>query len=569
MEIIPKSPQEMAAQILDASTYYGSSVLSEQESDRLSEQAKAIKSDLEDSKPYMLSDDELALKLSQATDVAIESGAWSLDRGEGAEERIKLAIDKMKSYGYSEEEATTEAMKSLQRGGFLDSIRYKRKELERNFQSPVSEYLDGHPIGEDDEKGEVDSLLERTIDIATVTPEEKDKLSHDFPSGNFLYHGAATQELIKIIDSGALMNAKALHEQEEKAAKEEGREKNIIRRNSGYEGVSWSMNEIDALPGDRYHLAGFVIAPEMALNSDEQLAVPSRPAPNEVLQISSSVGASEFYDAKTQYELFRNPGMFGESNSVFDNLVSISLWEKEEMHTFRDEPLLYQAKRGLLSSPDYQEKLRELYSLESDGSIRFNPDLLQQVDNEIPVAAVWLQAAIDSGRFNGTAFEGQEVPDIIGALDGENIKDLLSMAKKDWAPFEKIIDEGESAAGEVKIPIESMYFVAPRKDAGLWLKVIARSTHKPAGVLLYDDKKVRLDNFASSHRGNHLELSSELQSVIEPGGKKYIAYSEVLGTEFSDDMRTGHKHQVIAERHLGDRRSIKKIDGNLVLEDRQ
>ncbi|MEI7838685.1 MAG: hypothetical protein WCI37_02760 [bacterium] len=88
---------------------------------------------------------------------------------------------------------------------------------------------------------------------------------------------------------------------------------------------------------------------------------------------------------------------------------------------------------------------------------------------------------------------------------------------------------------------------------------------KPAGILLYDDKKVRLENFASLHRGDHTELTEELQASIKPDNEDYIDYTEVLGTEFSDDMRTGHKHQVIAEKHLANRGTIKTVNGKLMI----
>lgn len=569
METVPKSPQEMAAQMLDVYPYYSDYEMPEGEATRLGEQAKGLKTEVEGIKPYMLPDDELAPKLADVKQRATESGVWRADKGEGADERLACAVEQKKGYGYTEEEATAGAVKSLKRSGYLDAIRDKRKEQERLFKDPIGEYIEGHGVDADTERAEVDKLLERTVDITTLTEAEVANISRDFPSGNFVYHGTGTEQLVKILDSGSLSNAKALYEREDEAAKAEGRDAGIVRRNSGFEGVSWSMNGIDALPGDRYHLAGFVAAPEAVLTDNQQLAVPSRPAPNEVLQISAEVDASRFYDAKTQLELYRNPGMFGESNSVFDNLVSISFWEKEESRQFRDEPMLYQAKRGVLAQPEYQAKLRELYTVSEDGKIRLDPDLLQQVDNEVPVAAVWIQAAIDTGRLKGTQVADKELPVIIDELNGENIKELLGSSRQDWEQSEAILDEAEKAAGNVEVPVESMYFVAPRKDAEAWLKVMARSPHKPAGILLYDDKKVRLENFASLHRGDHTELTAELQAAIKPDNEDYIDYTEVLGTEFNDDMRTGHKHQVIAEKHLSNRGAIKKVNGKLVIERKQ
>jgi hypothetical protein len=257
--------------------------------------------------------------------------------------------------------------------------------------------------------------------------------------------------------------------------------------------------------------------------------------------------------------------MLGESNSVFDNLFSVNMWKEKENRQFRDEPMLYQAKSSLLAQPNYQEQLRELYDAQPDGTIRLNPDLLQQIDNEIPVATVWLQAAIDMGRLKDTVFAGKEVPEIIDTLNDDNIKELFAEMRKDSQPVEDMLDEAEKVAGGVEVPVESMYFVAPRKDAEAWLRVIARSKHKPAGILLYDDKKVRLENFASLHRGDHTELTNELRTAIDPDNDDYINYADVLGSEFSDDMRVGHKHQVIAERHLLNRKTVRKIKGKLVV----
>lgn len=566
METVPKSPQEMAAQMLDVYPYFSDYAMPEGEATRLGDQAKGLKAEVEGIKPYMLPDEELAPKLEDVKQRATESGVWRADKGEGADERLAFAVEQKKGYGYTEEEATAGAVKELKRNGYLDAIRDKRKEQERLFKDPISEYIGNHKVEASTEKNEIEMLLERTVDITTLTEAELGKLSHDFPSGNFVYHGTGTEQLVQILDSGVLANAKALYEREEAAAKAEGREKGMIRRNSGFEGVSWSMNGIDALPGDRYHMAGFLAAPEAILSDTMQLAVPSRPAPNEVLQISAEVDASEFYDAKTQFELYRNPGMFGETNSVFDNMFSVSMWEKEENRQFRDEPMLYQAKRGLLAQPEYQDQLRELYSVDEVGKIRLDPDLLQQIDNEIPVAAVWLQAAIDTGRLKGTQFADKELSAIIDELNGENIKGLIGNSRQDWEQYEAVLDEAEKVAGNVEIPVENMYFVAPRKDAEAWLKVMARSQYKPAGILLYDDKKVRLENFASLHRGDHTELTAELQAAIKPESEGYIDYAKVLGTEFSDDMRTGHKHQVIAEKHLANRGTIKKVNDKLVIE---
>jgi hypothetical protein len=565
METSPKSPQEIAAQIMDAHPYFGDYYMSTEQSNQLVIQAKELIDKVKDSEPYLRPDEELKAILTEAQNQSEQSGVWKPTEGQGSDERITYAMDRFKGYGFSQEETKERALRKLEKNGSLWAIKQKRREQEQTFKDPMEQYIMAHDLGSEAEKEQVTRLLERTIDIATLKPEELTRLSQDFPSGNFVYHGSSTDQLIKIIDSGALVNARALYEKEDKVTKDEGQRTQSVKRNSGYEGISWSMNGIDALPGDRYHLAGFVASPEAVLGDDEQLAIPSRPAPNEVLQMSGKIEADKFYDAKTQFELYCNPGMLSEFNSVFGNLFFIAAWNKDKNQQYLNEPMLYGAKNGILSEPEYQKKLRDFYTVEHDGKIRLSPDLLQQADNEVPVAAVWLQAAIDTGRLNETQFAGQELPDIIDKLNDKNIKDLINLSRDDWQSYEHTLNEAKKMASNIEVPIERMYFVAPRKDADMWLKLLARSQHKPAGILLYDDKKVRLENFASPHKGDQTELTHELKKAINPDNDNYINYSDVMGAEFTDDMRTGHKHHVIAERYLSKRGNIKKINGKLIV----
>ena len=177
METVPKSPQEMAAQMLDAYPYYSDYEMPEGESARLDEQAKGLRAEVEDMKPYMLPDDELASRLSGVKQRATESGVWRADKGEGADERLAYAVEQNMRYGYIEAEAAVGAVSSLKRSGYLDAIRDKRKEQERLFKDPIGEYIEGHMVGADTEKAEVDKLLERTVKITTLTEAEVAKIS--------------------------------------------------------------------------------------------------------------------------------------------------------------------------------------------------------------------------------------------------------------------------------------------------------------------------------------------------------------------------------------------------------
>lgn len=563
METINKSPQELAVQIAESYPFYSSSDMPMGDSSKFEAQSNEYKSKIKEIEPFSLSDGELTGVLDEMLTKAESSGSINPAKGQGSEGRLQYAAEKYKGYGYNDEEAKNEAAKSLYRNSYAKAVRYYREDKENLFKNPIKNFIEGNPINLEEEKEQIDRLAEQMIDISTITPEEQIRISKDFPSGNYLYHGTGAEQLIKILDSGELVSASILSERENRAAKETGRDRKFVFNNSGYEGISWSMNGIDALPGDRYHMAGFVTAPETTLDDKMQLAIPSRPAPNEVIQIPASIDAADYYDAKTQFELYKDAGL-GEVNSVFGNLVAINIWRDKDIRKFVNEPLLYAARNRFLSRPGFEEQLREMYSIDENNNIQLSPDLLQQAKKEIPTAAVWLQAAVDTKRLVGTAFEDKDIATIIDSLDKDSVHNLMRIAQQDWLPYEEKLDSISDGIEGVSVPVEKMYFVAPRKDAKHWLKVIARSAHKPAGIMLYDDKQIRLENFATSHRGNHSELSEELTSVIVPKDG-YIDYGKVLGSEFTDDMRTGSKHHVIAERHLVNRQNITKIDGELVL----
>lgn len=564
METISKSPQELAAQVMDSYPIYGSFSMPKEDADRLEQQAKDYKSAVHALEPATMNDAELQNELDMMEEEARASGVYTPTEGQGSDERLKFNTEKFKGFGFNDEMALSKATSDLDRFGYVRAVRFDRQEKERLFTEPINKFIDETPITPEVENEQIEELLSRTIDIDTMTPEEQHQIAEAFPSGNFVFHSSTSGRLLKILCSGELVHAKKLFDEEENAAEKEGRNKETVSHNSGYEGISWSMNEIDALPGDRFHIAGFVVAPETALSDETQFTVPSRPAPNEVIQIPSGIDAKKYYDAKTQFELYREASVFGEANSVHNNLMAISFWEDTTTREFSEEPLLLQAMDGLFKQPDFQEQLRSMYHVNEAGKIELSPDLFKQTKNIIPVAAVWIQAAIDNNKLTGTSFENKDIISIIKSLNSENIAEIIRIAIDDSKFYEKIIDDEDEKSTDVGVPVEKMYFVAPRKDAKKWIQVIARSGHKPAGIILYDGKKVRLENFASDHRGDHGQLSQELHKAIVPA-KGYIKYGEVLGQDFNDEMRSGAKHHIIAEKYLTDRKTIKKVGGKLVV----
>ena len=103
----------------------------------------------------------------------------------------------------------------------------------------------------------MEARLERAkvpvYDVDHLSAEQREHLGKDFPGGSFLYHGAKGEVLLKILETGVLKNVVAMREEAKAAAEKEGRKPEPVRNNSGFEGISWNFNKIDALFGDRYY----------------------------------------------------------------------------------------------------------------------------------------------------------------------------------------------------------------------------------------------------------------------------------------------------------------------------
>lgn len=420
---------------------------------------------------------------------------------------------------------------------------------------------------ENEEAKRMEELLERTIDIDTITGEERERLAQDFPGGNFLYHGANTDGVIGIMHSGSILNYSGLLQREKRAADAEGRPTRSLMRNSGYEGISWSMNEIDALPGTRYHLAGFIASPNTVLREGQQLAVPSRPAPQEVIQISGDIDSNKFYELKVQGELYQTRGI-GEPNSVEANLVSMMTHlQKEEAGTAADPSQLVEFFRSH-SDEEIDQLLDGSYGLRDDGTVILDSKLYQQSGNQtIPAGAAWLQGIIASGRIhNVTEFaDCTNLREIVSRANAKNIGNFADELKKDTRRIDEEADPEILKVSELGADVSDMYLVAPRKDLPSWLRVMARSAHQPKGILVYDGKKVRLENFARSYTGDAGALTDELKQAIEPS-EGYIDWEDdVLGEEVTADKRAGNNNQVVAERYLSKRKTIRNEGGELVV----
>jgi hypothetical protein len=501
--------------------------VSKEEQERLEASYAEFREQIEDEELDHLPREELSRKLGGHAMKLMVSGAWDLRQGVGASDRVEKAAASFMGEG------------QLDNLGAVTGMRKTIERYRQEFERPISTYIAERGANPDTMKERIENLRARVIDMSQISPEQTAILREAFPGGNYLYHGAKTESMIKILDSGNLVNGLAINENLPDGE--------VQRGNSGFEGISWSMNGIDALPGDRRHLAGFVAAPETVLDNGEQLTIPSRPAPYEVVQVSGEIDAEKFYEAKNQFELYNDMGMVGERNSLRGNLVALRMWENAQAEG-RAKPLLLEYLENTDLESDYTGKLRRLYS-ENDGHVILSKELLQQKGAETPVMAVWLQAAIDSGKFEGTDFAGKDVMAVIKQLSEVGTDEIMPLIGADMKFFENQYGQEIDRAEAVKVPVEKMYLVTSARDLDKWLEVVASSGHEPAGVLLYDGDKVMLENFASKHQGDHEELADEIRGAIKPTDGT-VNYSDLLGEDLDKVERAGYRGQVVAEKYV-------------------
>ena len=451
---------------------------------------------------------------------------------------------------------------------YIEELRQWRLNHEKEIRSQFNQFLEQHPLDPDIERIRIAEL--RRLIVEPDNPEALDHLRQNFPSGNFVYHGTEFRKVIKILTSGYLKNVKALKETHGK----------YVPNNSGYEGISWSLNhEIEALPGDRFHLAGFLGSPEKILDPNQQFTVPSRPVLFESIQINGDIEPNEFYDLKIQIEIYSDTPFLGEINSVFSNLARVANFESKNTMLIK----------FLNKHPDDQElaqELRKFYQIRtkdgqlkrfgenfnnSDSTIKLSEALLQQ--DEIPVAAVWIQALIDTGRINNDPdFQGlTTVRAIVQKMPGK--KDPLKEEFfKEMDYLNPLWEEQERKITPIQVPVSKLYLVVPKHDLEKYLRILARCEPStwPKGIIVYDNSQmIRLENFASLHIGDHATLTQWLQNLIPPTtpAEGYIDYcSTFLGKpKISLEDRAGYRGHVIRDSIIPERPRITVDNGKLII----
>lgn len=415
------------------------------------------------------------------------------------------------------------------------------------------------PYSESEIEGRLSELTKICYDISS--PETSEKIKNDFPSGNFLFHGTSVRGMIDVIYSGELSNFKKLHDAEAKRAEAEGRKPNDLSRNSGYEGISWSFNAVDALPGTRYHLAGFLTSPETVLNNDTQLVIPSRPAPYELLQVSKEIDSKRFYELKIQDEIYGSGGF--SDRSVIENLICY------EMSIGNDRSSVI---KDFLSKESDLEKLtsifRSKFTLREGKTVEFSSDLSQQNGEIIPSFLVWVQAIIDSGRISEIeGFENcQNVIEVIDKISTENYRVFFKEMRKDIKYIQNELKDSEEKISSLEVDVSQMYLVVPNEDLENYLRLFAATGKNPKGILVYDSKKISLENFASKSKGDHEEFTALLRHVVPQGDGAIDYEDEILGLKITSDIRVGHAGHVLKDSALTNRKIVVKgEDGNLII----
>ena len=156
-------------------------------------------------------------------------------------------------------------------------------------------------------------------------------------------------------------------------------------------------------------------------------------------------------------------------------------------------------------------EMRKYFSFDEAGKLIWDENLYQK--GEVPPALPYMQSLIDRGTFAKNGFEELDSVSKVVAHAKEDrgfLHTLIATERNASKPLRERYGQILESAKAVRIGVDEMYFVTSHKDLDGWLKVMARTGAEPKGILLYDDKQVVLENFASKYEGNQKELSLSL-----------------------------------------------------------
>ncbi|MFV0485508.1 MAG: hypothetical protein ACK5MU_04785 [Candidatus Saccharimonadales bacterium] len=458
----------------------------------------------------------------------------------------------------------------------LSRIKNERAKYDNHFEEPllrtVNEASKKGPREIAEQRAVSERLVREAVDIGEMQT-SKDKLKRHFPSGNWLYHGvlgdhtgSGSDKIIKICQSGALMNGKALQESDPNAV-----------LHGGKEGISWSMNGVDAFPGDRYHAAGFLAAPEAILGKDEQLSVPSNPAVYEMQQLGSEVNMPKLWAAKKQRDIAlggserAKPFKELERNEEEANLLSVIAHAaaanqgrtrgKTKVQNWTERHAGEDIATTLRTNPSG----RRAYKINEKGVIEFDPNVKNHENADLPPYGIrYVQAMVDTGRLRGTEFEGKDTTEILGQLSDKNIGNFVRAFRNDVQYWVDEADAEHAKATPVKVPVENMVFVCAKSDLRKWARTFAACEHRPRQIATYDDQKVRISDWKQRY-SDGAELTREIENAVGQNKNK-VSYDYVIGAKFGDSMRSRArgKHGSIAEKYLKNTKTMLRYGRELV-----
>lgn len=116
----------------------------------------------------------------------------------------------------------------------------------------------------------------------------------------------------------------------------------------------------------------------------------------------------------------------------------------------------------------------------------------------------------------------------------------------------------------VAVPIDRMFFVTSQSDLLQWLRVIARCGVKPAGIITYDNTNVFMEDFVQTERGHGAALYEQLRQAIPVQPDKTIEYSDVLGKEFTDALRSTAEPYTMDDEHRLKAHTIRNLGGGVL-----
>ena len=264
------------------------------------------------------------------------------------------------------------------------------------------------------------------------------------------------------------------------------------------------------------------------------------------------MNGKEFFETKKQVEVWGDrSASFTDKASVDANLIFLGMDNR-----FSKSLLKEYVGRGGKSA----EELREHFSVDENGKVKLDEQLYQQRfdENFVPPAAVYIQSLIDRGKINPQG----GVNEMIELMKGDQELRMM-MVREARGESEEVLqkynEEWEKAKG-IELPISEMYLVSSHADLDAWTRILAKAGQKPKGILLYDDKQVVLPNFASAYKGNHDELTREVDGAVK-ANKDF--WRQEMGMDVESLERAGSQGQVLREADISHDKEIKMVDGEL------